>query len=116
MIQDGTQKRPIRVALCVTCLGDAICPEVGEATVRILRCLGVKYPRISDAMLQKKVAALQRAGVNTLVSCDAGCLLHIAGRLHRPGDTIRLMHLELKENGHYEPCQTVGARRAVSAL
>jgi L-lactate dehydrogenase complex protein LldE len=53
----------------------------------------VKYPQISDAMLQKKIASLKRAGADTLVSCDAGCLLHIAGRLHRQGESVRIMHL-----------------------
>jgi L-lactate dehydrogenase complex protein LldE len=53
----------------------------------------VKYPEISDAMLQKKIASLKRAGADTLVSCDAGCLMHIAGRLRRQGETIRIMHL-----------------------
>ena len=53
----------------------------------------VKYPEISDAMLQKKIASLKRAGADTLVSCDAGCLIHIAGRLHRQGETVRIMHL-----------------------
>jgi L-lactate dehydrogenase complex protein LldE len=53
----------------------------------------VKYPDISDAMLKKKIDSLHRAGADTLVSCDAGCLMHIAGRLHRQGDAIRVMHL-----------------------
>jgi L-lactate dehydrogenase complex protein LldE len=53
----------------------------------------VKYPQISDAMLHKKIASLKRTGADTLVSCDAGCLLHIAGRLHRQGESIRIMHL-----------------------
>jgi L-lactate dehydrogenase complex protein LldE len=260
MVQDGAQQRPLRVALCVTCLGDAICPEVGEATVRVLRRLGVsvdfpleqtccgqpafnagfrqqaravarrnlaifanyqyvvvpsgscaamlrhfypdlfaddpvlgaqaeslakrtyelaeflvhvmgvedlgavfhgkvayhaschllrelgvteaprrllarvtgtecvemalteqccgfggsfavKYPQISDAMLQKKIAALKRAGVDTLVSCDAGCLLHIAGRLHRQGDAIRVMHLAEVLNARQTPQENQGAPR-----
>jgi L-lactate dehydrogenase complex protein LldE len=53
----------------------------------------VKYPDISDAMLKKKIESLKRAGADTLVSCDAGCLMHMAGRLHRQGETIRVMHL-----------------------
>jgi len=53
----------------------------------------VKYPPISDAMLQKKIASLKRSGADTLVSCDAGCLLHIAGRLRRLGESVRIMHL-----------------------
>lgn len=53
----------------------------------------IKYPEISDAMLQHKIASLKRTGADTLVSCDAGCLMHIAGRLRRQGETIRIMHL-----------------------
>jgi L-lactate dehydrogenase complex protein LldE len=53
----------------------------------------VNYPQISDAMLQKKIASLKRSGADTLVSCDAGCLLHIAGRLRRLGEDVRVMHL-----------------------
>jgi L-lactate dehydrogenase complex protein LldE len=53
----------------------------------------VKYPEISDAMLQKKIASLQHTGADALVSCDAGCLMHIAGRLHRQGIGLRVMHL-----------------------
>jgi L-lactate dehydrogenase complex protein LldE len=53
----------------------------------------VKYPEISDAMLGKKIASIKRAGVDTVISCDAGCLMHIAGRLHRQGEAVRVMHL-----------------------
>lgn len=53
----------------------------------------IKYPEISDAVLQHKIASLKRTGADTLVSCDAGCLMHIAGRLRRQGETIRIMHL-----------------------
>lgn len=69
----------------------------------------VKYPQISDAMLQKKIASLKRADVDALVSCDAGCLLHIAGRLHRQGESIRILHLaELLDSG----AETGGDHRA----
>ena len=39
----GQRRKPprIRVALCATCLVDQFYPEVGEATVRVLRHLGV---------------------------------------------------------------------------
>lgn len=63
----------------------------------------VKYPDISEAMVQKKLASLKRSGADTLVSCDAGCLLHLAGRLHRQGESIQIMHLaELLNAGHTE--------------
>ena len=35
------RQRPTRVALFVTCLGDAFYPQVGEATVRLLHRLGI---------------------------------------------------------------------------
>lgn len=63
----------------------------------------VKYPDISAAMLQKKIANLKRSGADTLVLCDVGCLMHMAGRLHRQGESIRVMHLaELFNTGHRE--------------
>jgi L-lactate dehydrogenase complex protein LldE len=34
--------RPRRVALFITCLGDLFYPQVGEATVKILRRVGVQ--------------------------------------------------------------------------
>jgi hypothetical protein len=58
----------------------------------------------------KKSLGLKRAGVETLVSCDTGCLLHLAGRLQRLGESVRVMHLaELlnastsREEGHDAP-------------
>lgn len=63
----------------------------------------VKYAQISDAMLRKKITALKQSGADTLVSCDAGCLLHLAGRLQRLGETVRVMHLaELLNAGRDE--------------
>lgn len=67
--------------------------ELAEQCCGFGGTFAIKYPQISDAMLQKKIAALTRAGANTLVSCDAGCLLHMAGRLQRQGESIRVMHL-----------------------
>jgi L-lactate dehydrogenase complex protein LldE len=67
--------------------------ELAEQCCGFGGTFAIKYPQISDAMLQKKLAGLKRAGANTLVSCDAGCLLHIAGRLQRQGEAIRVMHL-----------------------
>lgn len=67
--------------------------ELAEQCCGFGGTFAIKYPQISDAMLQKKIAALKRAGANTLVSCDMGCLLHMAGRLQRQGESIRVMHL-----------------------
>ena len=41
MTEPTGRRRPTRVALFVTCLGDAFYPQVGEATVRLLHRLGI---------------------------------------------------------------------------
>ena len=53
----------------------------------------VKYPEISVAILDEKVDAIERAGVDAVVSGDASCLMQIAGRLSRRGSMVRAMHL-----------------------
>src|SRR6185369_13918821 len=53
----------------------------------------VKYPEISVAILDQKIEAIERAGVDVVVSGDASCLMQIGGRLSRKGSRIRVMHL-----------------------
>jgi L-lactate dehydrogenase complex protein LldE len=53
----------------------------------------VKYPEISVAILDQKIEAIERAGVDAVVSGDASCLMQIGGRLSRKGSRIRVMHL-----------------------
>jgi L-lactate dehydrogenase complex protein LldE len=53
----------------------------------------VKHPEISVAMLDEKVEAIERAGVDAVVSGDASCLMQIGGRLSRRGSSVRAMHL-----------------------
>jgi L-lactate dehydrogenase complex protein LldE len=53
----------------------------------------VKYPEISTAILDQKIEAIERAGVDAVVSGDASCLMQIGGRLSRMGSKARVMHL-----------------------
>jgi L-lactate dehydrogenase complex protein LldE len=53
----------------------------------------VKYPEISLAILDQKIEAIERAGVQAVVSGDASCLMQIGGRLSRKGSQVRVMHL-----------------------
>ena len=53
----------------------------------------VKYPEISVAILDQKIDAIERAGVQAVVSGDASCLMQIGGRLSRKGSTVKVMHL-----------------------
>ncbi len=50
-------------------------------------------PDVSTAMADEKVRALEKSGVDTLVSCDSSCLMHLAGRLKRKGRGTRVLHL-----------------------
>jgi len=51
----------------------------------------VKLPEVSLAMADRKAATLPQADV--LTSTDAGCLLHLAGRLQKKGINLRVAPL-----------------------
>jgi L-lactate dehydrogenase complex protein LldE len=53
----------------------------------------VKYPEISVAILDQKIEAIERSGVDAVISGDASCLMQIGGRLSRIGSKTRVMHL-----------------------
>ena len=41
------------------------------------------------AILDQKIEAIERAGVDAVVSGDASCLMQIGGRLSRKGSKVR---------------------------
>jgi L-lactate dehydrogenase complex protein LldE len=53
----------------------------------------VRYPGISGAMVQDKATLIEQAGVDAVTATDAGCLMNIAGCLHRRGSRVRVLHL-----------------------
>ncbi|HSB79940.1 MAG TPA: (Fe-S)-binding protein [Candidatus Methylomirabilis sp.] len=53
----------------------------------------VIYPEVSQAMMEAKVRAIEASGAETVVACDAGCLMNIAGGLRNAHSPIRAMHL-----------------------
>jgi L-lactate dehydrogenase complex protein LldE len=53
----------------------------------------VKYPDISVRMVSNKAACIAESGADTLLAGDLGCLLNMAGRLHRLGHTVRVRHV-----------------------
>jgi L-lactate dehydrogenase complex protein LldE len=53
----------------------------------------IKYPEISGAMVYDKVDKIFAAGVDTVVGCDTGCLLNIAGAASRRGLKIDTLHI-----------------------
>ena len=67
--------------------------ENAEACCGFGGTFSVKYPEISLAILDQKIEAIERAGVNAVVSGDASCLMQIGGRLSRKGSAVKVMHL-----------------------
>jgi L-lactate dehydrogenase complex protein LldE len=53
----------------------------------------VAHPELSAELLQRKVSALEATGAPTLVVADTGCIMHIAGGLHRMGKPQRVVHI-----------------------
>jgi L-lactate dehydrogenase complex protein LldE len=53
----------------------------------------VKYPDISNAIVEKKTADVAKSGAELLISADLGCLLNIAGKLSREGSRIEVRHI-----------------------
>lgn len=88
--------------------------RVGDAPLRLLRsvpglelvelpeaeeCCGfggtfaVKNADVSAAMLDEKLGNVLATGAGAVCACDASCLMHIGGGLHRRGAAVRPLHL-----------------------
>ncbi len=52
----------------------------------------VKYPDISEKMVDAKVDDIVATGADTVLAGDLGCLMNIAGRLQRRGLPIKARH------------------------
>lgn len=52
----------------------------------------VKYPEISARMADDKIANAKLAEADLLIGPDLGCLIHLAGRLTRKGETLEVRH------------------------
>ena len=53
----------------------------------------VKFPEVSVAMAEDKLRAAADAGAEVIVANDSGCLMHLAGAIHRRGLPLQTMHL-----------------------
>ena len=67
--------------------------EMAEVCCGFGGAFSVKYPDISGAMLQDKIDAVRTTGADTVVACDSGCLMQIAGGMQRQGVGVRPLHL-----------------------
>jgi L-lactate dehydrogenase complex protein LldE len=53
----------------------------------------VRFPLLSGAMGNDKINCLLQSGAEGVVATDAGCLMHLAGCLHRRGLALPTWHL-----------------------
>jgi L-lactate dehydrogenase complex protein LldE len=53
----------------------------------------VKFPDISNRMVEAKVDSIEATGANVVLAADMGCLLNIAGKLKRKGSKIEARHV-----------------------
>ena len=65
----------------------------------------VKYPDISNDMVDKKTTCIKDTGADVLLAGDLGCLMNMAGKLKRQGSEIEVRHIAevlaggIKDNG-----------------
>ena len=53
----------------------------------------VKYPDISNGIVERKTAAIVESGAGTLLAGDLGCLMNMAGKLQREGKPVAVRHV-----------------------
>jgi len=53
----------------------------------------VKYPDISNAIVEKKVATIGDTGADVLLAGDIGCLMNMAGKIRREGGKTQVRHV-----------------------
>ncbi len=88
----GVRDAPGRLLACVKGVrrvplpGDEECCGFGGT-------FSVKMDQLSGAMLERKLDSITRCGADTVVACDAGCLMQIEGGLRRRGSRIAVRHL-----------------------
>ena len=52
----------------------------------------MKYPGISNAIVEEKAQAIEATGADLRLGGDRGCRMNMAGKLHRRGATTRAFH------------------------
>ncbi len=88
----GVRDQPLRLLRRVSGLRYCPLPEAEE-------CCGfgglfaVKFARLSAAMLEAKVRAVEQSGAEVVTSLDVSCLAHIGGALRRRGSSVRALHV-----------------------
>ena len=53
----------------------------------------VKYPDISNRIVEDKTDSIRQSGAKTLLAGDLGCLMNMAGKLQRQGSDVEVRHV-----------------------
>jgi L-lactate dehydrogenase complex protein LldE len=75
----------------------------------------VKYPEISEKMVDIKVDDIEALGAGTLLGGDLGCLMNMAGRLTRRGLNVEVRHVAEVLAGTTDEARPLGAGRKTPA-
>ena len=74
----------------------------------------VKYPDISEKMVDAKAEDIETTGADTLLGGDLGCLMNMAGRLQRRGREIKVRHIAEVLAGMTEDAPPIGQTKPKS--
>jgi len=88
----GVRDQPRRLLASVAGLGLRELPGA-EVCCGFGGTFCVKYPDISDKMVDDKTADIAATGAEAVLAGDLGCLLNIAGKLTRQGRSIEVRHV-----------------------
>lgn len=53
----------------------------------------LKFPEISNTMVQRKIDTIRATGAELLLAGDLGCLLNLAGKMQRDGVPVKVRHV-----------------------
>jgi len=106
----GVKAQPRRLLASVDGLGLSELPGA-EVCCGFGGTFCIKYRDISDKMVSDKEADIVASGAEAVLAGDLGCLLNIAGKLHRRGRRIEVRHIAEVLAGMTEDVPPIGAPR-----
>lgn len=71
----------------------------------------VKYSDISNSIVSKKTDNISKSGAEVLLAGDLGCLMNMAGKLHRQGSEIEVRHVAEVLSGQVSNAPIGGSKR-----
>ena len=88
----GIREQPRRLLASVEGLKLIEMPEA-DACCGFGGTFCVKYPDISNKIVEEKAAKIGASGASTLLAGDLGCLMNMAGKLKRQGSPVAVRHV-----------------------